>query len=135
MNKDFESWTLEKKMLDTHQETKFYVNIREIWQVKMWVNIGFEENGKEQFLRPVLVLKKIWNLFLTVALTSKWKENNTFYHKFQTIQLHNPKYRNSSYAILSQIKVMDKKRFFENVGNLPEDEFFEVQKKLRDLHF
>ena len=135
MNKDFETWTWEKKFLDTRKETIFYVNIREIWQVKMRINIGFEENGKEQFLRPVLVLKKIWNLFLTVALTSKGKEKHTFYHKFQTVQLHNPKYQESSYVILSQIKVMDKKRFFENVGTLPEEEFFQVQKKLRDLHF
>jgi len=135
MNKNFESWSIEKKILDTTSQGKFYINIREIWQVKMGVNIWFEENGKDQFLRPVLVLKKIGNLFLTVALTSKWKVDSPFYHKFETIKLNNPKYKHSSYAILSQIKVMDKKRFFENVWSLPNAEFLEVQKKLKNLHF
>lgn len=135
MNKDFDVWNDEKKQLEKEKQAKFYVNQREVWQVKMWVNVGFEENGKKQFLRPVLVLKKIGNLFLTVALTSKWKINSPFYHKFETIHLQNPKYLHSSFAILSQIKVMDKKRFFENVGSVPEEEFLEVQKKLKNLHF
>lgn len=108
----FDSWNDEKKQIQIKNlPENFFINKREVWFVKMGINLGFEENGKDQFLRPVLVLKKVGNLFFTVALTSKGKENN-FYHKFNEIELHNPKYQDSSYAILSQVKVMDKKRFF-----------------------
>jgi mRNA-degrading endonuclease toxin of MazEF toxin-antitoxin module len=79
-------------------------------------------------------LKKVGNLFFTVALTSKGKENS-FYHKFNEIELHNPKYQDSSYAILSQVKVMDKKRFFENVGTVSKSEFETIKQKLRTILF
>jgi endo-1,4-beta-D-glucanase Y len=101
----------------------------------MWVNIGFEENWKSEFLRPVLVLKKVWSLFFTVALTSKWKDNHDFYYKFRDLELNNPKYKNSSYAILSQVKVMDKKRFFENIWNVSKNDFVEIKKKLKQILF
>lgn len=131
----FDSWNNEKKQIQIKSLPKnFYINKREVWFVKMGINLGFEENGKDQFLRPVLVLKKVGNLFFTVALTSKGKENN-FYHKFDHIELHNPKYQDSSYAILSQVKVMDKKRFFENIGTVPQDEFEMIKQKLRTLLF
>ena len=135
MKKEFEKWNTEKKTIDARDTITFFINHREVWFVKMGVNIWFEENGKDQFLRPVLVLKKVWNLFLTVALTSKWKDQHTFYHKFSTIQLHNPKYQESSFAILSQIKVMDKRRFFENAWIVWKEEFQDIQKKLRKIHF
>ncbi len=131
----FDSWNNEKKQIQIKSlPENFYINKREIWFVKMGINLGFEENGKDQFLRPVLVLKKIGNLFFTVALTSKGKENN-FYHKFSQIELHNPKYQDSSYAILSQVKVMDKKRFFENIGTVAQDEFEIIKQKLRTMLF
>ena len=99
----------------------------------MWINLWFEENWKTEFLRPVLVLKKVWNLFFTVALTSKWKENNNFYYKFNNISLNNPKYKDSSYVILSQVKVMDKKRFFENIWSIWKDDYIEIKKRLTKL--
>ncbi len=131
----FDTWNNEKKQIQAKELPKnFYINQREIWFVKMGINLGFEENGKDQFLRPVLVLKKVGNLFFTVALTSKGKEN-IFYYKFVEIDLHNPKYEDSSYAILSQVKVMDKKRFFENIGTVSKSEFEIIKQKLRTILF
>ncbi len=136
MEYDFDIWNEEKKSINSAPlSKKFYVNHREIWFVKMGKNIGFEENGKDQFLRPVLVLKKVGNLFLTAALTSKGKDEHVFYHKLKNPQLDNPKYRESSYVLLSQVKVMDKKRFFQNIGGVSIDEFHHIQQKLRTLLF
>lgn len=96
----FDTWNIEKKRISaTEPNAPVFINQREIWFVKMGKNIGFEEDGKENFLRPILVLKKVGNLFFTAALTSRGKENTTFYHKLHEVSLHNPKYKDSSYVI------------------------------------
>ncbi len=129
----FKKWNIEKQAIHRDEIREFFVNNREIWFVKMVQNIGFEENGKDHFLRPVLVLKKVGNMFFTVALTSKGKERNTFYYKFSEMHLHNPRYAGSSYAILSQVRVMDKRRFFKYAGSVSVKDFEEVKQKLRAL--
>lgn len=133
MEDKFNKWNIEKQDLHKLDYDNFFVNPRDIYFTKMWMNIGFEENWKSDFLRPVLVLKKVWNLFFTVALTSKWKDNSNFYHKFETVIFDekNKKYENSSYYILSQVRVMDKKRFTEKMGYLEIDEFKIIKEKLR----
>lgn len=133
MEDKFNKWNIEKQDLHKLDYDNFFVNPRDIYFTKMWMNIGFEENWKSDFLRPVLVLKKVWNLFFTVALTSKWKDNSNFYHKFETVIFDekNKKYENSSYCILSQVRVMDKKRFTEKMGYLEIDEFKIIKEKLR----
>ena len=130
----FDQWNIEKKIIHAKEllPDEFFINPREIWFVKMGKNIGFEENGKNNFLRPVLVLKKVGNLFFTAALTSKGKDNN-FYYKLEQLELKNPKYQTSSYVILSQAKVMDKKRFFENIGIVSLEEFEIIKQKIRAL--
>ncbi len=125
----------EKQELHFGNGSSFFVNTREIWFVKMWINVWYEENGKEEFMRSVVVLRKVWNMFICLALTSKWKDGNKYYYKFQDITLQNPKYKNSSYAILSQIKSFDKKRFVEKVGIIPTSEYSSLTKKLRTLLF
>lgn len=135
MEKDFQNWNIEKEKLEKLDYENFYVNPRDIYYTKMWVNIWFEENWKYDFLRPVLVLKKVWRLFFTVALTSKWKENHDFYHKFETAKFdeENKKHENSSYCILSQVRVMDKKRFTEKMWYIEEIEFKIIKEKLRKV--
>lgn len=130
----FNEWNSEKQIIDSLNNREFFINPREIWFTKMGVNIGFEENGKEEFTRPVLVLKKVGNLFFTVALTTKGKDNK-FYHLFKEIDLHenHTKNINCSSSILSQVKVMDKKRFEEKIGTVSKDEFKIIKEKLTAL--
>jgi mRNA interferase MazF len=129
----FDEWNKEKQEIHNTPPKKFFVNPREIWLTKMGQNIGFEENGKENFLRPVLVVKVVGNMFFTTSLTTRGKNSNRFYHKIVNIDLENPKYKDSSYLILSQVKVMDKKRFFKNIGIVEKEEFKEIKIKLREL--
>lgn len=130
----FDLWNISKKEIETRLMPEFYINDREIWFTKLGKNIGYEEDGKNKFLRPVIVIKKIGSLFLILPLTSRGK-NSRFYYKFNEIYLHNPRYKDSSYAILSQIKVMDKRRFIENVGKISEKEFLILKQKLKTLLF
>lgn len=129
----FDNWNRQKKQLHYGELPEFYVNQREIWYTKMGQNIGFEQNGKRNFERPVLVLKKVGNLFFVVALTSKGDSDNRFYHKFTDLKLHNPRYLESSYAILSQVKAMDKRRFLERAGYVSKKEFNLIKEKLKAL--
>jgi len=129
----FDDWNRQKKMIHQNMLPEFYINPREIWYTKMGQNVGFEQNGKRNFERPVLVIKKVGNLFFVVALTSKGRDDNRFYHKFEDLDLQNPKYLDSSYAILSQVKVMDKRRFLEHVGHVSEQEFKQLKEKLKEL--
>ena len=55
----FDIWNQDKQKLEQQASPSLYLKVREIWFTKMGKNIGFEEDGKEGFLRPVLVLKKI----------------------------------------------------------------------------
>lgn len=107
----------QKQKIHFEWNDDFYVNSREIRFIKMWLNIGFEENGKKEFNRPVLIIKKVWNLFFTVAMTSKGKDDNIFYHKIFTWEFNenNQIHKDSSYVIMSQVKVIDKKRFTEKM--------------------
>lgn len=132
-NQLFFDWCDEKTELHSLEKPEFFVNSREIWLTKMGKNIGFEENGKGEFKRPVLVIKKVGNLFFTVALTSQGKNRHKFYHKFESA-IFNENHQNhadSSYAILSQVRVMDKRRFIEKMGRISSEEFREIKQKLR----
>lgn len=127
----FDLRNIDKKKIDSNDiGEKLFINPREIRYTKMGINIWYEENWKQEFRRPVLVLKKVWNLFFTVALTSKGKDKHKFYHKLITAHFNknNLKHQENSYCILSQIKVMDKKRFTESMWYLSENEFLTIKK-------
>ena len=81
MQKNFNQWSELKKDLDLREKLPTFKQ-REIWWCHLGLNIGDEENGKnEKYHRPVLVLKKFNNrLFLGVPLTTQIKEN-PYYHK------------------------------------------------------
>ena len=98
----------------------------------MGVNIGFEQNGKKEFRRPVLVLKKVGSLFVVLPLTTKLQhckgKNSIYYHKISTcttIQV--------SAVMLSQLKTVDKKRFMHHIGEIDDDELIFIKEKTKEL--
>ena len=103
----------------------------------MGENIGAEQNGKTEFSRPVLVLKKVGSLFFTVALTTKGKPENNFYLKLSDLSMDEDHLKNigQSWLILSQVRVMDKRRFLEKIGTVGSKEFNSVKLKLTTLLF
>lgn len=78
--KDFDWWLQEKIYIDQNITTStFFIKPREIWFVKLWVNIGSETDGKVVYERPVLILKKVWSIFWILPLTTKWKDSSSFF--------------------------------------------------------
>ena len=91
----------------------------------MW----FEADGKWEYTRPMLVVQKIGSLFWCVPMTSKQKDN-TFHYKisrfcFQWIQ---------SYLMLSQARVIDKRRFHEMLWYVSVEEFKTIKKLLGAMY-
>lgn len=58
MQKDFDTWNKTKKTVH-EKEVNSYFHSREIWWCSLGLNIGSEEDGKnELFERPILILNK-----------------------------------------------------------------------------
>ena len=117
---EFDKWNTLKQNIHT---TKSRIHFRqgEIWFISIGQNIGYEVYGKgEQFLRPVLVFRKInKNTFLAIPLTSKIKDDR--FH----CQINFKEKTNS--AILTQIKTIDSKRLLYKSGILNKIEFKNVE--------
>ncbi len=65
-------WNNLKQRINTKELVNFYINPKEIWYIHSWINIWYESNGKWlDFKRPVLVIKKVWNLFFVASMTTR----------------------------------------------------------------
>ena len=125
--KDFDKRNGLKKGLNNLSQD-FYVREREIWYVQLGVNLWFEEDGKgDEFKRPVLVLKKIGNMFAVLPMTSKGKDS-PFYYRLPDSYFDWP-----SRIILSQGRAIDKCRFLDKIGMVSEGDFKDIKEKLKAL--
>ncbi len=116
MDKDFDSWNIEKK--ETHKlERTIVFNVREIWWVKLGLNVGVEIDGKhELFMRPALIIKKFnSHMVLVLPITSKEKIGKYY---FQTSSEDNKSYT----VCISQIKAISTKRLFRKIGMIKKDD-------------
>jgi mRNA interferase MazF len=124
--KDYDGWNIVKQQVNWNtKQWHFQVREREIRYAKVGINIGTEINGKENYLRPVLILKKVWSLYWILPLTTKGKNENKYYHKIISYNFYKP-----SYCILSQIKSIDHKRFLYQIWILSKTEFSQIKKSL-----
>jgi len=126
MDKNFDEWNKFKKVLNEKQNIPFS-NIREIWWCSVGVNIGTEEDGKnELFERPIIILRVLNKNTLRIApLTSKEKSNE---HHFLISYLN----RTGS-VILSQIKTISSKRLSRKLTRLDKKQFEKLINKIRDV--
>jgi mRNA interferase MazF len=97
---------------------------RDIWWCSFGQNIGDEENGKgDNFMRPVVVLKKFNQNICLVAPTSTRLKDNKYYFEIE--------YNNQKYSVLmSQIRTMDAKRFRKRIARLSKHELNQINKEL-----
>jgi peptidase E/mRNA-degrading endonuclease toxin of MazEF toxin-antitoxin module len=123
---DFIKWNKLKIKLNKFENDLFF-NIREVWYASLGKNVGYEQDGKnESFERPFLILNKFNNnVMVGIPLTSTLK-NNRFYFQFN--------FKDKPIcAVLSQIKLIDKKRLLRKVGMISESDFNEVRKRCKSL--
>jgi len=97
----YDNWNQKKKEINEKKNLPSFQE-RDIVFINMGNNIGYEEDGKgEDFLRPVLVLKRFnKEQFIGFAMTSKYHKQEKFYYKL----------KENSYVILSQVKTYSAKR-------------------------
>ena len=117
----FEKWNILKQKSNFSKKI-IGIKERDILFLKMGQNIGYEQDGKgEEFLRPVVVLKKFnKNMFLGIALTTQKKEN-VYHFEFQYKNKSDRVITNS--AILSQVKMYDTKRVKYKAGMINIEDF------------
>lgn len=129
MEKDFDNWNIEKKVLHEKSATIFY-HEREIWWCSLGVNVGFEQDGTgKQYDRPVIVVRGFSpHSCIIVPLTGKKKEGK-YYCYLGKIE------EREATAILSQVKNIDTRRLLRKIGALPEPKFTDLMGKLQKLLF
>lgn len=123
----FKKWTEIKIQLHIQERRRIYFKEREIWWCSLGVNIGFEQDGKnEWFERPVLILKKFNHEVLWILPLTSQAKQGIFYHSFS----HDGK---TSTAILSQLRLISSKRLLRKIRTLSYSEFEMVRNKIKDL--
>jgi mRNA interferase MazF len=118
--KDFDTWNETKKQLEVQENLPRFFNPKEVWWCQYGVNLGFEEDGKNEFFeRPVLILRKYnRELFFGLPLTTIVKDN-----KFHFV-LTNKRLRGA--VILSQGRTLSVKRLSRKMYELDAELFDEI---------
>jgi len=124
--KDFDKWNKVKKQINNLDDRK-YVKIREIWWCSLGINIGQEQDGRDDnFERPILIIQTLSpKTFLAAPLSTKKK-----LEKFQSEVTHDSV---KGFALLDQIRVLDTNRLKRKIGRISKDEFKQIRDKLINL--
>lgn len=126
--KDFRVWHNKKRTIHNEHPRVFFKE-RGVWFCHVGENIGFEQDGRgDEFLRPVVVLKKFNNdVFWAVPLTKRGKPDHPYYFifSFQITAL--------SAAILSQLRLVDAKRLKYKAGTMTKADFMSLKTKIKQL--
>lgn len=124
---EFNNWNEKKKKMHIDKQRPFF-HEQEIWFCSLGANIGFEQDGRgDDFLRPVLVLKKFNNEVCWTLSMTKNAKSGKYYH---TIFLDG---REPSALILSQIRLVDAKRLAYKIGSVEKQNFMIIKEKIKQL--
>jgi mRNA-degrading endonuclease toxin of MazEF toxin-antitoxin module len=124
---DFDVWNVKKKQIDKYGNDNQYFNVREVWWCSIGLNIGSEQNGKnDYFERPVLIFKKFNNkMAWIIPITSK---NKISQYYFPT------NYRDKTDSlILSQLRLISTKRLRRFVRRVSTYEFAMITGQLSEI--
>lgn len=124
---EFNNWNEKKKKAHNDKQRPFF-HEQEVWFCSLGANIGFEQDGRgDDFLRPVLILKKFNNeIFWALPMTKNAKKGK-YYH---IISIDG---REPSALILSQIRLIDAKRLAYKIGLVEMQDFVAVKEKIKQL--
>ncbi len=117
----------EKQKVHFGWNNNFYPHPKEIWYVKLWLNVWREQDWKKEFVRPILVIKKIWNLYFCLPLTTKDKKWSFYYELEKWTD-------RKSFIILSQWRVLDKNRFVRKIWYASWKDLLEIKKLIQKLY-
>lgn len=130
MKKSFAKW--HHKKADIHNDKiRPFFHEREVWFSSLGENIGFEQDGSgENFLRPVLILKKFnnevaWGLSLT-----RTNKTGKYYFQIALVANDGKMDERPSVVILSQLRLIDAKRLQYKEGTITDEEFVKIKEAL-----
>lgn len=124
--KDFDNWNESKKIIH-EQSPNIGCSEGDIWWCSLGVNIGVEEDGKQDiFERPVLIVKKINARCSWVVPLSSSIQNNYYRHNLSGAMTQ---------VVLSQIRTIDNKRLQRRISVVTSDELSIIIEKLRAILF
>ena len=130
MEKDYSKWHKKKEILNRRDDIDtIFFREKEVWWVALGVNIGFEQDGKgEEFRRPILILKK-FNKFvvLAVPLTTRIKKNKYY------VSCNLMEDKILRMAIISQIRLIDTRRFIDKLGVANNDSFTQIKNAIKAM--
>ena len=125
--KDFDTWNKEKKELENIGHDTLSFHEREIWWCSIGLNVGDEQDGKnELFERPILILKKFNNRIAWVLPMSTKEKDGIYYYSLT----HNEKVFT---VILSQLRLISVKRFRRFIRKISPNQFKIIKNKLIGL--
>ena len=126
MQKDFDGWNKEKKITDSGKG-RFY-HEREVWWCSLGVNVGHEQDGTgKEFRRPVLILKALSRQTCLVIPLSSVQHVHPMRMSVGVVG------GREAQAILSQMRVVDTKRFISRMDILKKETFEEIRKAVRAM--
>ena len=124
-DKKFDEWNHSKKQVNARKNRLFF-HEREIWFSHLGKNIGHEQDGGSEFLRPVTILKKFnQRLFWGIPLTTKKKEGKFYF------TVTDEKDKKIRVALLSQLRLMDVNRLKTKIGMISLEEFSAIKKAIQ----
>ena len=126
--KNFNEWHHLKERINNNSANFFFYE-RDIYFAHLGANIGFEQDDKGSgFERPVVILKKFnAHCGLVVPLTSQ-KRKGKYYFPFQISSEEK-----TSFAILSQIRLLDRKRLINKIGVINANTFNALKKTIGEV--
>lgn len=127
MDKNFDSWNAEKKKIEKVGHNNLVFHEREIWWCSIGLNLGDEQDGKnELFERPVLILRKFNNKIAWILPMSTKEKSGLYYH---LLEHDGQKFS----VILSQLRLVSVKRFRRFVRKISPHQLSIIKDKLTDL--
>ena len=129
MLKDFLSWIKIKFNIHEYEKRPPFFNEREVWWSSFGQNIGDEENGKgDNFMRPVIVIRKFNKNICLVVPTSSQLKDNQYYFEIE--------YKNKQYsALLSHLRTINTKRLKGKIARLSMNDFEKLKGKILEVVF
>ena len=124
--KDFDKWNEKKKIMQS-ENVRLYT-VREIWWCRFGVNIGVEQDGKnEWFTRPCVIIRGFGPSACLVAPLTTSKRKHQMRVDIGIVDEEQAKVN------ISQIRVIDTRRLWVKIGFLNKEKFAELRKALKKL--
>jgi mRNA interferase MazF len=131
MQKDFDTWNEEKKVINVRQDTpQMFFKEQEIWWSYIGLNVGYEQDGKgDGFVRPILVIKKFGSdTFVALPLTTKTRTRSYLVPCTSLDGVFRQ-------ANITQLKTLDVKRLRDRITFASQESFVEIRKAVREIFF